>query len=304
MAAKITPRLIELTYESTLKSYWRKEALRKFLRACHVAEGHIATWAEGESKRDFLDRTFQKLQASDRGKALIYQMACNLSEQTTFPDLRGWEDSSQKIAGATKAVAELKAYLKVQGEEIRSEREREEAKAKAREDRAKIQRSLTDKSKLQKRLDDLHSSVGTQKGGYDFQEWFYDLLDYCEVQSRRPYVTNGRQIDGSLTLDGTTYLVELKFTADQAAATDIDSLRAKVDDKADNTMGIMISISGYSSVAIKDASGRQTRLLLLDAMHLYLFLSGSIGFSEIVSRVRRHVSQTGEAYLPVANFND
>jgi hypothetical protein len=304
MAVKITPRLIELTYESALKSYWRKEALRKFVRACHVAESHIATWADGESKREFLDRTFQKLQASDRGKALIYQMARELSEQTTFPDLRNWEDSAQKIADATKAVTELKAYLKAQNEEIRSEKEREEAKTKAREDRAKIQRSLTDRSKLQKRLDDLHPSVGTQKGGYDFQDWFYDLLDFSEIQNRRPYVTNGRQIDGSLTLDGTTYLVELKFTADQAAATDIDSLRAKVDDKADNTMGIMVSISGYSSVAIKDASGRQTKLMLLDATHLYLFLSGAIGFTDIVSRVRRHVSQTGEAYLPVANFND
>lgn len=304
MVAKITPRLIELTYEAALKSYWRKEALRKFLRACHVTEGHIATWTEGESKRDFLDRTFQKLQALDRGKALIYQMARDLSEQTTFPDLRNWEDSAQKIADATKAVTELKAYLKSQSEELRSEKEREEAKAKAREDQVRIQRSLTDKNKLQKRLDDLHSSVGTQQGGYDFQDWFYDLLDYCEIQNRRPYVTNGRQIDGSLTLDGTTYLVELKFTSDQAAATDIDSLRAKVDDKADNTMGIMVSISGYSSVAIKEASGRQTKLMLMDAMHLYLFLTGAIRFSDIVSRVRRHVSQTGEAHLPVPNFND
>jgi hypothetical protein len=304
MAAKITPRLIELTYESTLKSFWRKESLRKFLRACHVAEAHIATWAEGESKRDFLDRTFQKLQGSDRGKALIYQMSKNLSEQTTFPDLRNWEDSTQKIADASKAVTELKTYLKSQDEEIRSEKEREETKLKAREERAKIQRSLTDKSKLQRNLDNLHPFVGTQRGGYDFQDWFYGLLDYCEIQNRRPYVSNGRQIDGALTLDGTTYLVELKFTANQAAAADIDSLRSKVDDKADNTMGIMVSISGYSSVAISGASGRQTKLMLLDAAHLYFFLSGSISFAEIISRVRRHVSQTDEAYLSAANFND
>lgn len=304
MAAKITHRLIELTYEVALKSYWRKEALRKFLRSCYVAEGHIATWAESESKRDFLDRTFQKLQASDRGKALIYQMARSLSEQTTFPDLRSWEDSARKIADANQAVAELRAYLRSQDEMIRGEREREQAKEKAREERARIQRSLTDRRILQERLEDLHSSVGTQKGGYDFQDWFYDLLDYCDIQSRRPYVTNGRQIDGSLTIDGTTYLVELKFTSAQAAATDIDSLRAKVDDKADNTMGIMVSISGYSSVAIMGASGRQTRLMLMDAMHLYMFLSGTIGFSEIVSRIRRHASQTGEAYLPCAEFNE
>jgi len=303
MPAKITPRLIELTYEAALKSFWRKEALRKFVRASQVAEAHIATWSADESKRDFLDRTFQKLQASDRGKALIFQMARSLSELTTFPDLRNWEDSGQKIADATKAVAELKAYLKAQDEEIRSERDREQAKERAREERQRIQRSLTDKTKLQQRLDSLHSAVGTQQGGYDFQDWFYDLLDYSEIQNRRPYVTTGRQIDGTLTLDGTTYLIELKFTASQASATDIDSLRAKVEDKADNTMGIMVSISGYSSVAITQASGRQTKLMLLDAMHLYLFLSGAISFAEIISRVRRHASQTGEAYLPVANFN-
>jgi hypothetical protein len=97
--------------------------------------------------------------------------------------------------------------------------------------------------------------------------------------------------------------VELKFTANRADATDIDSLRAKVDDKADNTMGIMVSISGYSGVAVKGASGRQTKLLLLDAMHLYFFLSGSITFSEIIARIRRHASQTGECYLAAASFS-
>lgn len=302
MAVKITPRFVELTYEAALKSYWRKAALRKFLLASHIAEAHIATWATEESKRDFLDRTFSSLQKNDKGKAVIFEMANALSELTTFPDLRNWEDSDQKISDATKAVAELKAYLRSQEEQVRTEREREDAKAMAREERSKIQKSITDKSKLQTRLDKLHSAVGTQAGGYDFQDWFYDLLDFCEVQNRRPYVSAGRQIDGSLTLDGTTYLVELKFTASQADATDIDSLRSKVDDKADNTMGVMVSISGYSSVAVAQASGRKTALLLLDATHLYLFLAGTLSFSDIVSRVRRHASQTGEAYLATNKF--
>jgi hypothetical protein len=302
MPAKITPRLIELTYEVALRSYWRKHALRQFLLASKIAETHLSSWSAEESKRDFLDRTFQKLQASDRGRTQIFEMARSLSEQITFPDLRNWEDSQLKILDATKAVGELKHYLKAQDDEIKSEREIEDAKARAREARQRIQRSLSDKSKLQDRLNSLHPSVGTQQGGYDFQDWFYDLLDYCEVQNRRPYVSEGRQIDGSLTHEGTTYLVELKFTASQADATDIDSLRAKVDDKADNTMGIMVSISGYSAVAIKGASGRQTKLLLLDAMHLYLFLTGAIPFVDLISRIRRHASQTGQSLLPASEF--
>lgn len=182
MPAKITPRLVELTYEAALKSFWRKEALRKFLRASHVAESFLATWTlADESKREFLDRVFEKLQRTDRGKALLFTMARNLSEQTTFPDLRTWEDSKEKIELAHKAVSELKAYLSVQQAEIRSERERQEAREKAQEERAKIQRSLTDKATLQQRLDALHSIVGTQEGGYAFQEWFYDFLDFFEI---------------------------------------------------------------------------------------------------------------------------
>lgn len=302
MAAKITARLIELTYEAALKSYWRKEALRKFLRATHIAENHLATWAGDESKREFLDRTFSKLQASDRGKALIYEMARSLSEQTSFPDLRTWEDSAQKIADAKQAVAELKVYLKQQDEEIRSEQDKEAAKARAREERQEIQRHTTDRAKLQKRLEDLTPAIGTQQGGYDFQDWFYDLLQFSEIPSRKPYVSNGRQIDGTLTNEGTTYLIELKFTSSQAGSTDIDSLKAKVDSKADNTMGVMVSISGYSSTAIEEASGRQSKLLLLDASHLYLFLQGVIKFSDIISRVRRHASQTGESRLDASKL--
>ena len=79
MALNITPRLIELTYEAVLKSFWRKEALRKFLRASYISEAHIATWSGDESKRDFLDRTFQKLQLTDKGKALIVQMSRHLN---------------------------------------------------------------------------------------------------------------------------------------------------------------------------------------------------------------------------------
>ena len=302
MATRITPRLVELTYEAALKSFWRRGALRKFLRGSHVAETILATWSSDESKRNFLDRIFEKLQATDRGKAVVFEMAKYLSEQTTFPDLRSWEDSSQKIADATKAVSELKAYLKAQDETIRDERARDETKAKAREERQRVQRSITDRSTLQRRLDALHTAVGTQDGGYQFQDWFYDVLDFCEIQNRRPFISGGRQIDGSLTHDGTTYLVELKFTAVQAEATDIDSLKAKVDDKADNTMGVFISISGYSRVAIAQASGRKTPLLLFDAAHLYLFLAGTLSFGDLISRVRRHASQTGEAYLRAQDF--
>ncbi|MDE9541638.1 hypothetical protein [Xenorhabdus bovienii] len=199
MTTKITPRLIELVYEAVLKSFWRKNALRKFLLASHITEKFVESWSNNESKREFLDRLFPELQKRSKGHAVILQMARSLSEQATFPDLCNWEDSKQKIQEATYAVNALKNYVKQQDEETRSEEERKTIQKRAREERLKIQRAATDKFKLQSKLDDLHSKVGTQDGGYGFEKWLYELLDYCEITNRRPYKTDGRQIDGSLT---------------------------------------------------------------------------------------------------------
>lgn len=302
MAIKVTPHLVQLAYEAALKSFWRKESLRKFLRQSNVAESHLAAWSPDESKRDFLDRTFAALQRSENGKIVIGEMAIFLAEQTTFPDLRNWEDSAAKIQDASKAVAELKALISRQTEEVRSERERETAKAKAREERTEVQRQRTSLSELMRRLDELAPQMGTAPGGYAFQDWFYDLLAFKEIEHRRPYNTGGRQIDGSITIDGTTYLIELKFTADQAGGPDIDIFRGKVESKADNTMGLFVSMAGYSSVAVKEASGKKSTLLLLDASHMYLILTGGMQCIDVVRRVRRHASQTGESFLPVASF--
>ena len=303
MQNTITPRLIELIYEALLKSFWRKNALRKFLLASYITEGFINSWSQDESKREFLDRLFPKLQKSDKGKTVLHKMACNLSEQTTFPDLRNWEDSHQKIQDANKAVQELKAYLRKQEETLYNEKEKQEFQERIKKDRDFIQRSKIDLLKLKLEFESLQTELGTQSGGYAFEKWFYKLLDYCEIINRKPYKVDGRQIDGALTLDGTTYLVELKFTKSQADVATIDSLKSKVNKMADNTMAIIVSVSGFTSVALKDASGNKTPLILLDYSHLYLFLSGVMNFKDVINRIRRHASQTGEPYLAINNFN-
>ena len=101
---------------------------------------------------------------------------------------------------------------------------------------------------------------------------------------------------------GPRYLVELKFTQKQAGATDVDTVLRKVSSKADNTMGIIVSMSGYSATAVSEASGPKTPLLLLDHRHIYLALGGTVSFTEIVERVRRHASQTGDSFLAPQDF--
>jgi hypothetical protein len=226
----------------------------------------------------------------------------SLAEQDNFPDLLHWEDSEDKIRDAKAAVAALKEYINRRDEEKRDELEIIRNRCQAEERRQEVLRSQLTFDSLRSRLDDLCKKLGTQKAGYEFQDWFYDLMDFFDVDNRRPYTSDGRQIDGSITVDGTTYLVELKFTAEQSVATAVDSHLKKVNDKADNTMGIIVSMSGYSSVAISEASFSRSPLLLLDASHLYFVLGGLSTFPDLLRRVRRHSSQEGNAYLAVSDF--
>jgi hypothetical protein len=303
MVARLPPHFLDLVYDAVLKSFWYKNSLRKFLRRTGIPESLLGDLPEEESKREWLDRIFPKLEESESGQTIIQQMAQFLADQKSFPDLARHEDSAEMTRQAKEAVAALGKYLAEKQAEQQDEKEKQRVRKAAEEVRKKNIRSQTDLTKLRGRLDkELCPQLGKQGGGYAFQEWFYDFMAFSDIDHRCPYVTDGRQIDGSVTIDGTTYLVELKFTSEQSGATDIDSLLGKVNSKADNTMGIMVSMSGYSSVAIKQASSAKTPLLLFDYSHLYMALGGTETFANIVRRVRRHSSQTGCAFLPTQEF--
>ncbi len=303
MAEKLPSHFVELVQDALLKSYWRRKAFRNVLRRNGVAEVFLDGWAEDESKRQLLDRLIPALERAERGHIVIKQLAVHLADQSTFPDLMGWSDEAEKLASAKAAVSALKTYI----ERERSKAEVEAARVAIREEaarqRAEKVASQQDLAKLQEKLTDLHPQAGTQAGGYAFEKWFFDFVRFFDVDHRLPYKADERQIDGSVTIEGTTYLVELKFTTNQTGIGDIDSFMAKVNNKADNTMGLFVSMAGYSSVAISQASKPRTPLLLLDASHVFLALQGLWEFPELVLRIRQHASQTSEAYLAASKLS-
>lgn len=293
----VNPSIVNLVYDALLKCFWRKEALKRYLRNSGVSSKFLSDLDANETKRVWLDRLFPLLADHEKGAGLLMAMANDLASMTSFSDLVGWEDAEHKLGEAKAAVALL---LKALGEDKKKRdrvREEDDARQRSKEMRMAAIRQKDDFDKLKSRMNSLAAKLGTQAGGYEFEAWFFDLLEFEDIDNRRPYKVDGRQIDGSLTLDGTTYLVELKFERDAAGATDIDSLKAKVNSKADNTMGIMVAMSGYTSVAIREASGARTALLLFDFNHIYMVLGGLSSLKDCILRARRHCSQTGHSYL-------
>ena len=305
-AKKLTPNFIQLTQDACLKAFWRKPALRAFLKQHGIRDSMLATWHGDESKRIFLSRLFPDLLAvrDNKGHAVILAMARSLAEMTHFPDLEGWEDSKEKLTAAHESVSRLKKQVDGLNQQISDKRDTEERRRKAREQLEQTLASQQTLKKLEDRLTALVAQQGTAEGGYDFERWFYDLANYFELSARPPYTSGGRQIDGSLHLDGTDFLVETKFTSEVTGAPDIDTFMKKITRKADNTMGVFVSMAGFTSTAVAEASCDRTPMLLMDYSHMYnLILSGTMTLPDVIRRIKRHASQTGEAFLPPNKFS-
>lgn len=303
MQGKLSPYFIDITKDACLKSFWFKRALRNFLNQNHITNNALAHLS-GMTKREYLDWLFAQLlsKKNNKGHKLILEMARNLAAQNSFPDLQNHEDSKIKIKQAVDAVNLLRKELAKLYGLVEDRKQKEQIRKEAEERRRKNISSQQSLEKLNERLTELSTRLGTQQAGYDFQGWFYDLVDYFEILCKRPYKTGGREIDGSITLDGTTFLVELKFTQNQIGPKDISDFYRKVTSKADNTMGIFVSMPGFNKNAIIEASGERTPLLLLDYNHLYHILGRAMTLPEVINRVKRHAAQTAEAYLVVKDF--
>lgn len=293
---------VTLLHEALLRSFNRKKALRRFLRSSGLSEKTLAQWHGDESKRDWLDKLIPTMLESERGCRILNEMGRQLAEQTAFPDLAGFEESVRMVADAKSAVAALAKYFKDHDRRIVDERERQALREQGARRRAEAQQARGDIQVLANAFTALSQAIGTQSAGYDFESWFYDLAAFFEIEHRRPYRGDGRQIDGSITIDGTTYLVETKFTTEPAEPKDVADFYRKVVRKADNTMGVFVSVCGFSEQAVREASGERSPLLLFRAEHLLHVLQGIMTMPEVVRRVRRHASQTGEPLLLPRDF--
>ena len=303
MNKRLTPSFIELTHDALLKAFWFKPTLRLFLQQHGVKESVLAQWNLDQSKRDYVDWLWPQLIKTDRGHEAILDMARSLAEMNHFPDLERKEDTKVRIPEAKEAITRLKVQVKKINATIEESTEAAERRKVARDEMAKRLTAQQSLVKLQEQLTILTRQLGTLEGGYAFERWFYDLAVYFELDARPGYKAEGRQIDGAITIEGTTFLLETKFTKEPIGSPDVDTFMAKIESKADNTMGLFVSISGFNAGAIRSASKPKTPMLLLDHSHIFsLVLRGVMRLPQVVSRVKRHASQTGQAHLPASDF--
>jgi hypothetical protein len=135
--------------------------------------------------------------------------------------------------------------------------------------------------------------------GYALERILNSLLDREELHPRLSYKIDGEQIDGSFSAGLQFFLIEAKWHAKPLAASVIYGFYGKVDGKLDGTLGVFVSMSGFSDDA-PDAlvKGKRLLVVLFDQDDIEASLSPSHGFKLVLHTKLRAAAEEGVVFFP------
>jgi hypothetical protein len=303
MQEKISALAIELLKEALCNIYWYKNNLRSFLSNC-ISNYEILNRADWSGyKRQIVSDIIDEL-CKEQEKYLgdIRRIISEVIKMESFHHLEQLEDGKKKAERARQAVFELRKVVEDQKKRIKDE---EEIKKKRLENLEKIRASqavLKKLDEIKERYFKLVTSKDHQKRGFELEKVLYDLFELFDLDPKAAFRNIGEQIDGAFTLEGTDYLFEAKWQNYLCDASDLDIFTSKVKRKLDNTLGLFLSINGFSEDAVRIHSTGRSTILLMDGTDLMAVLENQIDFVSLITRKRRHAAQTGNIYLKVSQI--
>jgi Restriction endonuclease len=147
------------------------------------------------------------------------------------------------------------------------------------------------------RLPENASAQEKRKRGYQLEEFLKSLLLTDDLKPRIRFRPTGEEIDGSFELDARIFLLEAKWHADPLPASAIYTFKGKVDGKLIGTIGVFISMSGYSEDAINAlTTGKNLNVLLVDKNDIEA--SVTHGISRVLRTKIRAAAEEGVVFYP------
>ena len=211
-----------------------------------------------------------------------------------FPHLARLDDGPSLVAEAKAAHDAVRAVI-AQHSELASSREsarREAEETREKESARRLHDSRLDQLRLQF-LEMHRSSDEPQARGRAFEGFLNALFELWDLNPRAAYSIEHEQIDGAFTFRTDDYILEARWRAELLQPKELNDFRVKIDGKARNTLGLYMSISGFTEGAIVKHSHGQTPLILMDGADLMPILEGRIELTEVLERKRRHAAETG-----------
>lgn len=148
-------------------------------------------------------------------------------------------------------------------------------------------------------MDDHH------KRGYMLQDLLNRVFDLHDIALVRPFVRNdgAEQIDGAFKMDGWHYIVECRWREKLANTRELDGLVGQVTRSGKQTMGLFLSINGWSSNVPETLKQNPHKsVFLMEGCDLRSVLSRDVNLRELLSAKLSKFNIEAEPYYSAAEF--
>lgn len=299
-AKRIAPAAINAIKEALTNVYWYKSDLRSFIMNTISDPSILARLDWSDYKRnivtvliDFLSRN-QSTYQND-----LLRLMSEITKIDDLSHLARLEDGVEKVKKAKESINALRGLVEDHFDMLEEQRLREEQR-KVAYDKMLRDRGVREKlEEIEKQYLSLISSTDPHSRGYMLERVVRELFTIFDLDPKASFKIVGEQIDGAFTFDNIDYLFEGKWQQEPVGIKDLDAFSGKLARKLENTLGLFLSINGFSEDAVKAHSTGRRLMVLMDGSDLMAVIEGRIDLIQLLLRKRRHASQTGNIYLKI-----
>lgn len=297
---RLSPAAINALKDALSTIYWYKRDLRSFLTHCLSDPILLSRLDWDDYKHNIVGQMVDYLARNENAyQDQLIRLMAEVVKVKDFSHLAYLEDGAQKVKRAESSVAALKQHLKGHHELFEKDHEAEKAREGIQQEKVKTNAVKTALGDMTKEYVNLISSDDPQGRGYRLEKILHGLFKLFDLDPKASFRTVGEQIDGAFTFEGFDYLLEAKWQGQLINASNLDSLSGKLTRRLDNTLGLYLSVNGFSPDAVTIHSAGRSTIILMDGSDLMAVLENRIDLPLMLRRKRRSAAQTGNIYLKV-----
>lgn len=301
---RVSPAALLALKDALYQIYWYKNDLKSFLFNV-IQEPRILGGINWDDvKRNVASQIVDRLaQTQPQNQSLLVRLMMEVSSLDDFSHLARLDNGGpEKAKAAQAAVKALKNYTKAHQDLFEEEHAAERRRATA----ASQQNHNT---ALQSRLQEIRAEYlgliidpNHQGRGYKLEKIMFEICEVFDLDPKASFRITGEQIDGAFLFDGTDYLFEAKWDKDPIGAEALYTLEGKLSRRLDNTLGLFLSINGFSMDGIIAHSAGKKYVLLMDGADLNAVLEARISFPDMLRKKKQYAARTGRIFLPIAEI--
>lgn len=299
-AKKIVPAALQALKQALTTVYWYKSDLRSFLSSTLSKPELLAGVNWDDYKRNIVGSLVDRLARNqDLFLSDLIRLMTEVARVDDYSHLERLEDGKAKATEARQAVLALRKYI---GGPADSDAEEEKIQQRRRAAFDSLVRTTAVQDTLKVLTKEYFVLLGSsepQRRGYRLEKILRELFSIFDLDPKASFKVTGEQMDGAFTFQTTDYLLEAKWQKEPVNAADLDSLAGKLTRKLENTLGLFLSVNGFSDDGVRQHSSGRRLMILMDGSDLMAVLEGRIDLVQLLLRKRRHASQTGNIYLRI-----